>query len=137
MKRPLRLAGIKDESAKFRDSYPFPSAAASALKPSAPMLPPGMKLPCPFSHPENLAPRGPKIGTAHSSKVSDGATQSPGSSSSHDPAHPANLLGIMPTHDLLREIDRSLDRITTITNDLREQVDTLPFPGDDDHPRAA
>ncbi|MGE3107036.1 MAG: hypothetical protein AB7G11_08045 [Phycisphaerales bacterium] len=121
MKRPLRLAGTREVGATFRDSYPFPVAAAASLKPSAPRLAATTPLPFPLSHPENLTPRVP---TLHSRK---GARPAP------------EMLGVIPTDDLIRQIDATLDRIKASTDDLRDQIETYPFPGTDgdDSPRAA
>ncbi len=133
MKRTLRLAGIHDDGARFRDSYPFPSAAASALTPSTRSGSASRSLPFPFSHPENAASRGTfaPAPAATSPLV-------PRSSRPIDPAHPANLMGVLPTSDLIRQIDQTLDRIKAKANDLRDQIDTnFSFPDGDNHPRAA
>lgn len=132
MNRQLRLSRSSDTAATFRDSYPFPSAAASALTPSAPPMSSSKTLPFPFSHPENM-PVTPRvtirpeaIGREPSEPLRGRAKAAP------------NMMGIIPTDELIRQIDQTLDRIKLKTEDLRDQIDNYHFPSEDeDRPRAA
>ena len=112
----LKLSGGDgDTSMTFRDSYPFPSGAASLMTPSSPRLGPNLPLPFPFSHPENAGPR---------------------------PARATPDEHVINTTELVTQIESTLDRMKSRLDDFKTQLDTYPFPGggearDPFRPRAA
>jgi len=110
---PLKLTKEPEERATFRDCYPFPCAAASAMTPTSPKMKSTTPLRFPLSHPENGPGAAPPVGM-------------PGGE-------------ITRNADLVRDIEATLDRMTSRLADVRNHLDsTFPFrDDDDDRPRAA
>lgn len=122
MKSHLRLctnSNNQPAEAPPRDSYPFPSEAASHLTRSAPnfarLNPLPFPLPFPHSHPENSAPRRGASGSKVRVPVGD----------------------VLMTDDLIRNVFGAIDKLQGGINAACDELDSYQFPVEEDRPFAA